>query len=95
MKVLLIDNEIQIREGLKKIIELFNFNDIVLDEADGVQNGLKKIHQFDPDIVFLDVEMDDGTGFDLLRLLQNPTFQLVFTTAHQKYAILYMQNSSV
>jgi YesN/AraC family two-component response regulator len=41
MKVLLIDNEIQIREGLKKIIELFNFNDIVLDEADGVQNGLK------------------------------------------------------
>lgn len=87
MKVLLVDNEVHIREGLKKIIELLNLNDIILEEADGVQSGLKKIYQLDPDIVFLDVEMDDGTGFDLLRLLPNPTFQLVFTTAHQKYAI--------
>ncbi len=95
MKVLLVDNEVQIREGLKKIIELLNLSDIILEEADGVQNGLKKIHQFDPDIVFLDVEMDDGTGFDLLRLLQNPTFQLVFTTAHQKYAIEAFKFSAI
>lgn len=95
MKVLLVDNEVQIREGLKKIIELLSLNDIILEEADGVQSGLKKIHQFDPDIVFLDVEMDDGTGFDLLRLLQNPTFQLVFTTAHQKYAIEAFKFSAI
>lgn len=42
MKVLLVDNEVQIREGLKKIIELLNLSDIILEEADGVQNGLKK-----------------------------------------------------
>ncbi|MFY7899021.1 MAG: LytR/AlgR family response regulator transcription factor [Chitinophagaceae bacterium] len=87
MKILLIDNEAPIREGLKNLILAQMPIDIELDEANGVQTGFKKIQQYDPDIVFLDVEMDDGTGFDLLRLIQNPTFQLVFTTAHQKYAI--------
>ncbi len=95
MKVLIIDNEAPVREGLKTIILSQLPSSIVLEEADGVQTGLKKIHQFEPDIVFLDVEMDDGTGFDLLRLLQNPTFQLVFTTAHQKYAIEAFKFSAI
>lgn len=95
MKILIIDNEAPVREGLKKIILAQLPSTIVLEEADGVQTGLKKIQQFEPDIVFLDVEMDDGTGFDLLRLLQNPTFQLVFTTAHQKYAIEAFKFSAI
>jgi two-component system LytT family response regulator len=87
MKVLLIDNEIPVREALKKLIA--NYCPMVnnLDEANGVTEGLLKISSFEPDIVFLDVEMDDGTGFDLLRKLENYNFQLIFVTAHNKYAV--------
>ncbi len=95
MKVLIIDNELPIREGMKKIVESLPINQAIIEEADGVQSGLQKINSFDPDIVFLDVEMEDGSGFDLLRLLNNPTFQLVFTTAHQKYAIEAFKFSAI
>ena len=58
-----------------------------LQEASGVASGLNAIETYQPDIVFLDVEMDDGTGLDLLRKLGNYNFQLIFITAHNKYAV--------
>jgi two-component system LytT family response regulator len=65
------------------------------DEADGVATGLQKINSFKPDIVFLDVEMGDGTGFDLMNKIPSPSFQLVFTTAHNKYAIQAFKCSAI
>jgi two-component system LytT family response regulator len=66
-----------------------------IEEATGVATGLEKIHSFQPDIVMLDVEMDDGTGFDLLKQLQFPSFQLIFTTAHNQYAIQAFKFSAI
>ncbi len=87
MKILIIDNEAQIRSILKEMILLWSNGMHTVEEADGVASGLKEIHHFQPDIVMLDVEMDDGTGFDLLKQVMNPRFQLIFTTAHNKYAV--------
>lgn len=56
---------------------------------------LEKIDQLSPDIVLLDVEMEDGTGFDLLRKLISPSFQLIFVTAHDKYALEAFQFSAI
>jgi two-component system LytT family response regulator len=87
MKILVVDNDKILREGLVKMIKKIMVEPFEIDEANSVKTGLGKIANFNPDLVFLDVEMDDGTGFDLLQLLDNYSFQLVFITAHNKYAI--------
>lgn len=87
MKVLIIDNEPHLRTGHRALLETFCPEITAIDEAEGVQSGLQKIKIFHPDIVLLDVEMDDGTGFDLMKQVSNPVFQLIFVTAHNKYAI--------
>ncbi len=88
MRALIIDNEEPIRKELRNlIIENCPIIESV-EEATGVETGIQSIAKANPDIVFLDVEMDDGTGTDLVRQLKGEiNFQLVFITAHNKYAI--------
>lgn len=87
MKVLIIDNEAPILAGLRIQLETYSPEMTALQEATGVATGRQAIENFQPDIVFLDVEMDDGTGFDLLKQLGSYNFQLIFITAHNKYAV--------
>lgn len=87
MKALIIDNEEPIRNALKELlVTLCPQVDPVL-EATGVASGLEAIKSYQPDIVFLDVEMDDGTGFELISKLTSVPFELIFITAHNKYAV--------
>lgn len=94
MRVLVVDNEQPIREALVEMIKK-SLHQIELHEADGVQSGMLEITEFKPEIVFLDVEMDDGTGFDLLKQVPNPNFQLIFTTAYNQYAIQAIKFSAI
>jgi two-component system, LytTR family, response regulator len=94
MKILIIDNEQDLRSGLRELI-LKTTNAPIIEEAEGVESGLQKINSFQPDIVFLDIEMNDGTGFDLLSKLISPSFQLIFTTAHNQYAIQAFKFSAI
>ena len=87
MKILVVDNEPHISEGLITMIQDLCEDVTELHEANGVQTGLIKIEDLVPDIVFLDVELDDGTGMDLLSQLPEINFHLIFITAHNKYAI--------
>lgn len=95
MKILLIDNEEEVRQTLKHMVSAWGKNMHSIEEADGVATGLQKITTYQPDIVLLDVEMNDGTGFDLLQQLSNPSFQLIFTTAHNQYAIQAFRFSAI
>lgn len=95
MKILLVDNEKEVRELLRDLIEAIAPNVHQIDEAEGVVTGLQKITLLKPEIVFLDVEMGDGTGFDLMNKIANPNFQLIFTTAHNKYAIQAFKCSAI
>lgn len=95
MKILLIDNEREIRLMLKDMVMSISNDEHAIEEADGVITGISKINSFQPDIVLLDVEMNDGTGFDLLQQIPNPSFQLIFTTAHNKYAIQAFKFSAI
>jgi two-component system LytT family response regulator len=95
MKILLIDNEAVIRNVLKEMVQAWSKGMHAIEEADGVATGVDKINSFQPDVVFLDVEMDDGTGFDLLNQLVKPNFQLIFTTAHNQYAIQAFKFSAI
>lgn len=93
MKILLIDNEAEIRSVLKEMVD--KTGEHTIQEADGVATGIAAIQSFVPDVVLLDVEMNDGTGFDLLKQISNPAFQLIFTTAHNQYAIQAIKFSAI
>ncbi len=95
MKILLIDNEQEVRLILKDMVAAWSKGMHTIDEADGVASGVQKINTLQPDIVLLDVEMNDGTGFDLLKQLVAPSFQLIFTTAHNQYAIQAFKFSAI
>ena len=95
MKVLIVDNEIHLRKGLKLLLENYCPEVTDIAEANGVKIGLDAISTFNPDVLLLDVEMDDGTGFDLMKQIQEPEFQLIFVTAHNKYAIDAFQFSAI
>ncbi len=95
MKLLIIDNEPNLRTALKALLQAFCPEIALIEMAAGVKSGLEKINNFKPDIVLLDVEMDDGSGFDLMELVPNPSFQLIFVTAHNKYAIEAFKFSAI
>lgn len=95
MKILIIDNEAGLRKTLRLMIESHCPTETIVDEADGVESGLTKIQDLQPDIVFLDIEMNDGTGFDLLRRTNHTQFQLIFTTAFNQYAIQAFRFSAI
>lgn len=95
MKVLITDNEPGQRAALRSLLQLFCPEITEVEEAAGVQSGLATIRSFRPDILLLDVEMDDGSGFDLLTQVYNPDFQLIFITAHDQYAIEAFKFSAI
>ncbi len=94
-KTIIIDDQATSRLFVKKIIET-EFDEIkVVAEADGVQKGLDVIKKYNPDIVFLDIDMPDGTGFDLLSNLDEIDFKLIFITAHSEFAIKAIKFSAI
>ncbi|HRG93695.1 MAG TPA: LytTR family DNA-binding domain-containing protein, partial [Chitinophagaceae bacterium] len=95
MKILLVDNEKTVRETLATMVQNWSNGMHQIEEAAGVKEGVSTINQLKPDIVLLDVEMDDGTGFDLLQQIPQPGFQLIFTTAHNEYAIQAFRYSAI
>lgn len=95
MKLLIIENEEAVRRTIRDIVTLFFPSIAWLEEADGVKSGIEKINSFRPDIVLLDVEMNDGTGFDLMKQIEHPAFQLIFITAHNQYAIHAFKFSAI
>jgi two-component system, LytTR family, response regulator len=67
----------------------------VVGQADGVKSALEKINMLKPEVVFLDIEMGDGTGFDLLTQLPEISFQIIFTTALDSYGIKAIKFSAL
>lgn len=61
----------------------------VVGEAPDLLTGIKEIHQLNPDLVFLDIEMPGHSGLELLDLIsqQEINFEIIFTTAYQEYAV--------
>lgn len=85
IRTILIDDERLARNELKKLLETHPEIDIVA-EASNVQEGLDKIDEHQPDLIFLDIQMPGKTGFDLLAELDR-TPEVIFTTAYDEYAL--------
>lgn len=67
----------------------------VVGEAEGVVSGARLIKETQPDIVFLDIQMKDGSGFDLLEIIPEVNFALIFTTSSDTHAIQAFRFSAV
>lgn len=83
----IIDDEFQSRNFLHKMLQQYFPELQVAGEASSVKDGVKGINEYNPGIVFLDIQLQDGTGFDLLRQLPKIDFALIFITAYNQYAI--------
>jgi two-component system LytT family response regulator len=87
IKAFIIDDEFQSRNFLHKMLQQYFPEIIVAGHASNVKEGLDGIREYDPDIVFLDIQMKGETGFDLLNKLDKIDFSLIFTTAYEQFAI--------
>ncbi|MBS1919001.1 MAG: response regulator [Bacteroidetes bacterium] len=85
MRAIIIDDERLARAELKKLLQ--DFPDIeVIDEAANADEGIAKIENLHPDLIFLDIQMPGKTGFDLLSELERAP-QVIFTTAYDEFAL--------
>jgi len=87
IKAIIIEDEEQNLERLQNLLSE-HCNDInVIGDANGVKNGFELIDRLKPDLLFLDIQLTDGTGFDLLELFEIITFKVIFITAFEEYAL--------
>ena len=94
-KVLIIDDENRTRDFVKKMIDSFQLDLEVFTDGENVETGIEAINRIQPDIVFLDIQMPDGTGFDVLNSIESKKFEVIFITAYQEYAIKAIKFSAL
>ncbi|MES2513902.1 MAG: LytTR family DNA-binding domain-containing protein [Bacteroidota bacterium] len=87
IKAVVIDDEYLNRDLIASLVVKLNDNYVILGQAEGLEDGYEIISSIEPDVVFLDIKMNDGTGFDLLKQFPDPTFEVVFITGFDEYAI--------
>ncbi len=85
MKALIIDDERLARTELRRLLEPFKEIQIV-GEAVNADDAAEKIAQFNPELLFLDIQMPGKSGFDLLEMLDKVP-KVIFTTAYDEYAL--------
>jgi len=94
-KVLIIDDENRTRELIAKMIDSFGYDVEAIPEGENVQSAIAAIEKHQPDIVFIDIQMPDGTGFDVIRSIEEKNFEVIFITAHEEFAIKAIKFSAL
>lgn len=94
-RALIIDDENRTRDLIAKMINSFGLDIEAIPAGENVQSGIDAIEELKPDIVFLDIQMPDGTGFDVLKSVKNKNFEVVFITAHEEFAIKAIKFSAL
>lgn len=92
---LIIDDEPGARKTLRDLLAALAPEIQLLDEASNVADGIALINRYAPELVFLDVQMPDGTGFDLLSNLHEINFKTIFVSAFDSFAITAFKYSAV
>lgn len=91
----IIEDESRTRSFLKGLLESMEIGVTIVGEANSVDTGHELIVSKGPDVVLMDVELGDGTGFDILSRLSPPVPQLIFITAFDHYAIRAFKTNAV
>lgn len=95
IRAIIIDDEKNSRSAIFNMLRNFCTDIEVAGQAGGVAEGLTLIEKVKPEVVFLDIRMPDGTGFDLLEQVPKIDFQVIFVTACDQYALRAIKFSAL
>lgn len=87
IRAIIIDDEMYALTTLQMLLEEYAPDVQVLDLCSDGESGIKSIQKFNPDLVFLDIEMPRMNGFEMLEQFREINFSIVITTAYDKYAL--------
>lgn len=87
IRAIVVDDEQPSREAIRNYLRDYCDEVEVVATASSVKTAFKVIQKNKPDVVFLDIELPDGKGFDLLSMFSKIDFRIIFVTAYSEYAI--------
>jgi len=95
LRTVIIDDEEHARDTLRMLVEEYCPQVRLIGEAGGVETGVRLIRETHPDLLLLDIQLTDGSGFDLLARLSPLNFRIIFITAYDQYALQAFKFSAV
>lgn len=95
LKVVIVEDELHSRETLRNLLTEFCSQVEIMAMAPTLADGVYAIKTLRPDLVFLDIELQPHTGFELLEQVPNINFQVIFTTAYEHYALKAIKFSAI
>ncbi len=95
IKTILIEDELLVRSGLKKMIKIIAPEITIIEECDSVTQAIKLINTLHPDLIFLDIQLKDGSGFNILQKIDTSKLNIIFTTAYNQFAIKAFKYSAI
>ncbi len=95
ISAIIIDDEKKSRDTLVGLLSKFCPDVKLLGQADGYKSGVEEIKKRKPEIVFLDIQMPDGSGFKVLEEIDEMNFEVIFTTAYNQFAIKAIKYSAL
>ena len=95
IRAVIVDDERQGRQSLALLLKKHCPEIELVGEADTIESGISLIQNTEPDLVFLDIEMPAGSGFQLLEAFDPVEFEVIFVTAFDSYAIKAIKVSAL
>lgn len=95
IKTIIVDDDSFHHESLKQMLTEHFKQIVIVATSTNVPDAVEKINELKPQLVFLDIEMSPYSGFDLLAMVEERDFEVIFTTSYQKYAIQAIKASAL
>jgi two-component system LytT family response regulator len=95
IRVVIVDDERKAIAILRSKLERYCPQLEIVGETQSPQEGIKLIAELEPDLVFLDIAMPEMNGFEMLKAIENPNFEIIFITAFDEYAIEAIRHCAI
>jgi two-component system LytT family response regulator len=95
IKALVVDDEENSRKALLNMLQYYCKDIDVIGQAENITGAYEMINEYNPDVVFLDIQMPGGNGFELLKKFKPIPFKVIFVTAYDHFALRAIKLSAV
>jgi two-component system LytT family response regulator len=96
IKTIIIDDEYNASEFLEKMLKRYFPNKFhICKTCESIDDAVKQIELYKPDLIFLDIQMPNKNGFELFKEIKEINFEVIFTTAHSEFAIEAIKRSAL